>query len=204
MERIFIIAGSIAGVVLLIFFFSYLKYKKVDVPSWFKKIESGISELKEVTEIIKDNSTGRLQAAANTASLIETVALNIVKGTEQKYLSGDVSAEDRKKTAVQAVQDFLTSQGIKVTDELKNVIDLAVSSAVKESGMSDVNKQIDAKVKAIEKDRDAIKANLTIATNENLTLKSQISTLQGKLSTIQNAVDTKNTAPASTTVPEQK
>ncbi len=204
MERIFIIAGSIAGVVLLIFFFSYLKYKKVDVPGWFKKIESGISELKEVTEIIKDNSTGRLQAAANTASLIETVALNIVKGTEQKYLSGDVSAEDRKKTAVQAVQDFLTSQGIKVTDELKNVIDLAVSSAVKESGMSDVNKQIDAKVKAIEKDRDAIKANLTIATNENLTLKSQISTLQGKLSTIQNAVDTKNTAPASTTVPEQK
>ncbi len=199
MGNVFVIAGTIIAVVGAIFLIGYLRYKKVDIPGWFKKIESAISDIKDVTEIIKDNSTGKVQVAATTANLIEEVALKMVTGTEQKYLSGDVSAEDRKKTAVQGEINFLTNQGIKVSDELKNVIDLAISSAVKESGMSDVNKQIDVKVSSIEKQLEETKSKLNETINENTTLKATITSLQNKFATaqsifnpVQNTTDANN------------
>ena len=172
MNNVYIISGVILIAVFLIFLFGYLKYKKIDISSFFD------------------------------------VALKIVSGVEQLYLSGQLSAADRKNTAVKGLTDFLATKGIKVSDTLVNVISLIVEWAVKESDSADINAKIDKlvqeKIVPLQKEKDAIQSNLTIATNENLTLKSQVSTLQGKLSTIQNTVDAKNTAPVNVTVSEQK
>ncbi len=207
MDNVYIISGVTIGVVVLIFLFGYLKYKKIDIAGWFKNAETVLKNIEDVSSALKGYSTGKTSAALNFSELIAKIALKFVQGVEQLYLSGQLTAEERKNTAVKGVEDFLTSQGIKVTDELKNVISLAVEDAVKESDSTDINQKIDKliqeKVTPLQKEKDAIQSNLTIATNENLTLKSQVSTLQGKLSAIQNAVDTQNTVSAQPTV-EQK
>lgn len=145
MNNVYIISGVILIAVFLIFLFGYLKYKKIDISSFFD------------------------------------VALKIVSGVEQLYLSGQLSAADRKNTAVKGLTDFLATKGIKVSDTLVNVISLIVEWAVKESDSADINKLIDAKIVPIQKKLDA-------ATKENTELKANISTLQNKLSTVQSAV----------------
>ncbi len=172
MNNVYIISGVILIAVFLIFLFGYLKYKKIDISSFFD------------------------------------VALKIVSGVEQLYLSGQLSAADRKNTAVKGLTDFLATKGIKVSDTLVNVISLIVEWAVKESDSADINAKIDKlvqeKIVPLQKEKDAIQSNLTIATNENLTLKSQVSTLQGKLSTIQNAVAPVQTSTIVNNAAEQK
>jgi chaperonin cofactor prefoldin len=208
MNNVYIISGVTIGVVILIFLFGYLKYKKIDIAGWFKNAETVLKNIEDVSSALKGYSTGKTSAALNFSELIAKIALKFVQGVEQLYLSGQLTAEGRKDTAVKGVEDFLTSQGIKVTNELKNVISLAVEDAVKESDSTDINakiyKLVQEKIVPLQKEKDAIQSNLTIATNENSTLKSQVSTLQGKLSTIQNTVDAKNTAPVNVTVSEQK
>lgn len=144
MDNVYIISG-VAVVVVLIFVFGYLKYKKIDITGLFD------------------------------------MALKIVGGVEQLYLSGQLSAGERKDTAVKGLVNFLTSKGIKVSDTLVNVISLIVEWAVKESDSTDINKLIDAKIAPIQKKLDA-------TTKENTELKANISTLQNKLSTVQSAV----------------
>ena len=172
MNNVYIISGVILIAVFLIFLFGYLKYKKIDISSFFD------------------------------------VALKIVSGVEQLYLSGQLSVADRKNTAVKGLTDFLATKGIKVSDTLVNVISLIVEWAVKESDSADINAKIDKlvqeKIVPLQKEKDAIQSNLTIATNENLTLKSQVSTLQGKLSTIQNAVAPVQTSTIANNAAEQK
>jgi len=203
MENVFIIAGTIIAVVGAIFLIGYLKYKKVDIPGWFKKIESALSDIKDVTEVLENNTTGKYQKTMSLLDLTEKTALSVVKGVEKKYLSGDVSKEDRKKVAVQSIEDFLISQGIKVSDELKNFIDVIVSDAVDKSGVSDTNKQIDAKVSSIEKQLEETKSKLNETINENTTLKTTITSLQNKFATAQNIfnpVENAATAVQNTTV----
>jgi len=145
MNSTYIISGSVLIVVILIFLFGYLKYKKVDIKGLFE------------------------------------MALKIVGGVQQLYLSGQLPADERKSTAVKGLTNFLTSKGIKVSDSLVNVISLIVEWAVKESDSADINKLIDAKIAPIQKKLDA-------TTKENTELKANISTLQNKLSTVQSAV----------------
>ncbi|MEY8763323.1 MULTISPECIES: hypothetical protein [Clostridium] len=144
MNNVYIISG-VAVVVILLFVFGYLRYKKIDITGLFD------------------------------------MALKIVGGVEQLYLSGQLSAADRKNTAIKGLTDFLASKGIKVSDTLVNVISLIVEWAVKESDSADINKLIDAKIAPIQKKLDA-------TTKENTELKANISTLQNKLSTVQSAV----------------
>lgn len=171
MNSVYIIF-SIAVIVILIFVFGYLKYKKIDI--------SGLFDM----------------------------ALKIVGGVEQLYLSGQLSAADRKNTAVKGLTNFLATKGIKVSDTLVNVISLIVEWAVKESDSSDINAKIDKlvqeKIVPLQKEKDIIQSNLTIATNENITLKTQVSTLRGKLSTIQNTVAPAQAPAVSNNTTEQK
>ena len=58
MGNVFVIAGTIIAVVGAIFLIGYLRYKKVDIPGWFKKIESALSDIKDVTESKNNVSIG--------------------------------------------------------------------------------------------------------------------------------------------------
>ncbi|PRR84731.1 hypothetical protein [Clostridium luticellarii] len=154
MNSAYIISGAILVVVILIFLFGYLKYKKIDIKNLFE------------------------------------MALKIVGGVQQLYLSGQLTAGERKDTAVKGLTNFLASKGIKVSDSLTNVIGLIIEWAVKESGSTDINKLIDEKIVPIQE-------KLNAATKENTELKAKVTTLQSKLSTVKNAVTpatTNNTA----------
>jgi hypothetical protein len=201
MNNVYIVSGATIGVIALIFLFGYLKYKKINVAGWFTKVETAIKNIEDVTSSLGNYATGKTATALNFSELIAKVSLKIVTGIEQLYLSGQLPAEQRKPAAVKAEENFLTSQGIKVTDELRNVISIAIEEAVKESDSTDINAKIDKlvqeKIVPLQKEKDAIESNLTIATNENLTLKNKVSTLQNKISTIQNTVElTQNTESA--------
>ncbi|MEY8001630.1 hypothetical protein AB8U03_15780 [Clostridium sp. Mt-5] len=195
MENIFIIIGSIAVAVLAIFIVGYLKYKKINIPSLFTKVESALSTVKNIEAIIKDNTTGKLQIATANAQLITDEALKLVVGAEKKYLAGDIKAEDRKPTVITDLTNFLISNKITIDDNLAKYIDLIVSYAVKKSGMDDTNKQIDAKIAAITKTNNELQQQVSKLSIEN-------STLQQKLTTVQNTVaPTQNT---NTPAPVQK
>ena len=145
MNSAYIISGAILVVVILIFLFGYLKYKKIDIKGLFE------------------------------------MALKIVGGVQQLYLSGQLPADERKSTAVKVLVNFLASKGVKVSDALTNVISLVVEWAVKESGSTDINKLIDEKIVPIKNKLDSV-------TKENTELKAKVTTLQSKLSTVKNAV----------------
>lgn len=152
MNNVYIISGVILIAVFLIFLFGYLKYKKIDISSFFD------------------------------------VALKIVSGVEQLYLSGQLSAADRKNTAVKGLTDFLATKGIKVSDTLVNVISLIVEWAVKESDSADINAKIDKlvqeKITSLQSVNSSLQQQISKLSIENSQLKE-------KVTIVQNAIEPK-------------
>mgnify|MGYP000877800877 FL=1 len=188
MKDIVVIIGSICVAVGVIFILGYLKYKKVDISGWCNKGKSAIENIESITEIIKNNTTGKIQKASDTGALIEQEALKLVNGVSQKVLSGDLdTSKGKKKTAVEGLDEYLKSQGIGVSPQLDNYIDLIVSHAVRKSESDDeINKKIDARVKEFNEKTEKLQSELNTKINEVTILKSQVLALQNKLTTAQN------------------
>ncbi|AKN32362.1 hypothetical protein Ccar_16425 [Clostridium carboxidivorans P7] len=179
MNNVYIIAGTTLGVIGLITLLGYLTYKKVDVPGWIGKIKGFLEGAEDLTNIVEQYNTNnaKIEKASKFTKFLLDQAINAVDGTEQLYVSSQISSDERKKTAKEAVLDVLKTQGIKVTPELENVISIYIEKACGDETIKDVNKKIDELVTSIKKEKEELQLKLQKTESENETLRATVNNI---------------------------
>jgi hypothetical protein len=198
MNNIIIIGGTITGVIGFTLLLYYLAYKKVNVSSILSSIEKLLKGTETITEVIGEYSTGKVKKADEFAKFLLEQAINFVQGTEQMYVSSQISADERKNTAINAITDLLEVQGVEITDKLKNVIGMYVEKACSDDTIKNINEKIDKliqeKVTPFQKEKESIQtqtqqlqSQVSQLTTENTNLKNTITTVA---STVQTTTQT--------------
>lgn len=191
MNNVYIIAGTTLGVIGLITLLGYLTYKKVDVPGWVTKIKGFLEGAEDLTNIVEKYNTNnaKIEKASQFTKFLLEQAVNAVDGTEQLYVSSQISADERNKTAKEAVLDVLKTQNIKVTPELENVISIYIEKACGAETIKDINKKIDELVTSIKKEKEELQLKLQKSESENATLRATVNNITTAASVAKNNIN---------------
>lgn len=124
-----IILSVVIGILFVFVFPPFIKWlaKKVDLVGLFASSEQFMALVQMII-----NASMISQPTKDIVNSIFSLAKKAVEYAEQLYLNGNLSAEDRKKAAIEYVELALKEMNIEVTEERKKLIMAAIESSVYE------------------------------------------------------------------------
>ncbi|XOQ49636.1 MAG: hypothetical protein ACFWUM_12165 [Eubacteriales bacterium] len=128
-EILILIIGIVGGMALTsAVLIPLLEKKGVQTEQIIASAQAGL----RTADIILDGVQAALPGLPGVAVVDKVVELagKSVNAAEQMNKSNQISADQRKATAVQLVKDYLTAANVEITPDMEKIIDGAVEAAV--------------------------------------------------------------------------
>lgn len=128
MDNVYIVAIITIAVVTILFLVLPMLYKKFNNVNFEQLFDSTNNILEAINIIIQNIAIP--EDKRMILNLITTYATQAVQYAEQLYISGQLEEDLRKEKAVEYVKQILTLSEIEITDEIEQIIDATIESAV--------------------------------------------------------------------------
>lgn len=137
-----IISISVCAVLLIYCVVPWLVKKKYPVTEWLTMVTTSVKKIETILHIVgKNDSDGRYTEKLQLYNNIMNITKDAVHASEQLYKTKELSAEDRKKYAIEYTKRALQTGGISVSHEMENLIMDSIESSVMFVNTLNSNKQ---------------------------------------------------------------
>ncbi|MCR3760433.1 bZIP transcription factor [Clostridium felsineum] len=161
------------------FVFAFLKKKGIKVDAIIKDSQE---VLQDAGTIIKAGQSISPNPIFTKLDLIDKLALTVVGGTQQLYISSQLPADQRKSKAKEEILKGLNAANIKDTAQLDSFIDMAIESAIYNSKTDTEKKNqeqntLQLQINQLTTEKAQLQTSNTELVNKNTELTNKLNTV---------------------------
>lgn len=197
-NNLFIVVGISILAVVIVIIYNYLNHKNINMISILNKIKLVFMKSEVYTEAAGNLTSGKLQEILKSSEALEKLAAAAIGYAEQLFLSlqitDDADGFKRKNAALKYVYSFLESQGIKVTDDVKIIVNGVIENTIfSDKTIDEINAKVDKlvsdKLSTIQKQNDELMSEKLELQEEVNKHQQKLQEVTQKLNSVKNFID---------------